>query len=208
MYHHSCLHSKTKDNSSVLCKLPCAAAHILNGTVGKIYSPILEYDSRAFTALKKYIEEQGLHLTLPFSGEAFSLGSAEVQILGPVKNYNSMNDMSIIVRIVYGNTSFLFTGDAEWDAEHDLVDADIDLSATLLKVGHHGSDTSSSYVFLREVMPEYTVISVGIDNGYGHPSETVISRLHDADSVIYRTDQNGTIICNSDGQKLVFTKER
>jgi len=168
-------------------------------SVGKVYSPVLEYDSRAFSSLVKYTEKQGLKLTLPVVGETFSLGSAVVQILGPIQTYDSINDMSIIVRIVYGETSFLFTGDAEWDAEHDLVDSGYDLSADLLKVAHHGSDTSSSYVFLREVMPQYAVISVGIGNSYAHPSETVLNRLDDCNTSIFRTDLLGTIILHSNG---------
>ena len=110
--------------------------------------------------------------------------------------------MSIIVRIVYGETSFLFTGGAEWDAEHDLVDSGYDLSATLLKVGHHGSDTSSSYIFLREVMPEYAIISVGEGNSYSHPDEAVLSRLHDAGTIVYQTNACGSIICYSNGHNL------
>ena len=118
------------------------------------------------------------------------------------------NDLSLVVRIVYGDTSFLFTGDAEWDAEHDMVDAGLELSSTLLSIGHHGSNTSSSYVFLREVMPEYAVISVGKDNSYGHPSEDTLSRLRDVDAQVYRTDLQGTITCVSDGHSLSFETEK
>ena len=91
-----------------------------------------------------------------------------------------MNDMSIAVRVVYGDTAFLFTGDAGWDAEHDLLESDYPLSAYVLKVAHHGSDTSTCYAFLRAVMPRCAVISVGEDNAYGHPSEATLSRLRDA----------------------------
>lgn len=171
-------------------------------TVGKVYSPVLDYDSKAFRSLVKYTTKQGKTLTIPTPGDTFSLGSAEVQILGPLKDYESVNDQSIIVRIVYGKTSFLFTGDAEWDAEHDLVDAGYELDSTLLKVGHHGSDTSSAYVFLREVMPEYAIISVGEDNSYGHPTENVLSKFRDAGSEVHRTDLEGTIICYSDGNTI------
>ena len=89
-----------------------------------------------------------------------------------------------------------------------MVASGNDLSATLLKVGHHGSDTSTSYVFLREVMPEYAVISVGQGNSYGHPCEDTFSRLRDAGAIIYRTDLQGNIICYSDGNLLTFETER
>lgn len=84
----------------------------------------------------------------------------------------------------------------------------MDLSADVLKVPHHGSDTSSSYVFLREVMPGYAVICVGEGNSYGHPTEAVLSRLQDAGAEIYRTDESGTIVCMSDGEKIVFYAEK
>ena len=84
------------------------------------------------------------------------------------------------------------------------MEAGVDLSADVLKVNHHGSETSNSYVFLREVMPTYAIISVGADNSYGHPSDEVLSRLEDAGAIVMRTDQMGTIICVSDGQSIVF----
>ena len=177
-------------------------------TVGTVYSPVIDYDSEAFQDFKRYAENQVGSLTIPSVGDTFNLGSATVQFLSPAYQYSDTNDTSIVVRIVYGNTSFLFTGDAEWEPEHDMVESGYDLSATLLKVGHHGSDTSTSYVFLREIMPQYAVISVGEGNSYGHPTEDTLSRLRDADVTVYRTDLQGDIICYSDGNTLTFVTEK
>lgn len=177
-------------------------------SVGTIYSPVTEYDIKTFSSLLKYAGKQGLSLTIPAVGDTFTVGSAVATFLSPAKAYDNTNDLSLVVRIVYCDTSFLFTGDAEWDAEHDMVDAGLELSSTLLSVGHHGSNTSSSYVFLREVMPEYAVISVGKDNSYGHPSEDVLSRLRDVGALVYRTDLQGTITCVSDGHTLSFETEK
>jgi len=177
-------------------------------TVGTVYSPVTDYDSEAFQDFKRYAEEQVRSLMIPSVGETFSLGSATVQFLSPAYQYADTNDTSIVVRIVYGNTSFLFTGDAEWEPEHDMVESGYDLSATLLKVGHHGSDTSTSYVFLREIMPQYAVISVGEGNSYGHPTDDTLSRLRDAGATVYRTDLQGDIICYSDGNSLMFVTEK
>lgn len=177
-------------------------------SVGTIYSPVTEYDSKQFSSLLKYAGKQGLSLTVPAVGDTFTVGSATATFLSPAKAYANTNDLSLVVRIVYGDTSFLFTGDAEWDAEHDMVDAGHELSSTLLSVGHHGSNTSSSYVFLREVMPEYAVISVGKDNSYGHPSEDTLSRLRDVGALVYRTDLQGTITCVSNGHTLSFETEK
>ena len=141
-------------------------------------------------------------------GDVFELGGATVEVLGPLWYSNNTNDLSLIIRITYGDVSFLFTGDAEWEEEHDLVEAGIDISADVLKVCHHGSSTSSSYVFLREVSPKYAVISVGEDNQYDHPTVETLSRLTDVGAVIYRTDEQGTIICTTDGTTVTFQTER
>jgi competence protein ComEC len=177
-------------------------------TVDTALCPVTDYDSKTFDSFVKYLGQQNVSITVPSAGDEFSLGSASVEVLGPQHSYDDPNDTSIVLKITYGNTSFLFTGDAERTAEADILEAGYDLSATVLKVGHHGSDTSTSYPFLREVMPEYGVICVGKDNSYGHPTDDTLSRLRDADVKVYRTDLQGTIICTSDGEKVAFTTER
>ena len=173
-------------------------------SVDTLYTPLLDYDTKAFRSMIRYAQEQGTTISIPAPGDHFMIGGADVEILGPLRQYDDMNDMSIICRITFGNTTFLFGGDAEWDAEHDLVAAGYDLSADVLKVNHHGSNTSSSYVFLRAVMPSYAIISVGETNSYGHPSEDVLSRLWDVGAAIMRTDELGTIECVSDGLNVYF----
>ncbi len=177
-------------------------------TVGTALSPVTEGDTKVFKNLVKSLEKQNVSLTVPNAGDTFSLGSAQVEILGPLKEYEETNDTSIVLRIQYGSTSFLFTGDMESAAEADLVDAGTRLSSTVLKVGHHGSSSSTSYRFLREVLPDYAVISVGSDNKYDHPTEAVLSRLEDAEVQVYRTDLHGTIIAESDGTTVTFHTEK
>lgn len=170
--------------------------------------PVTEYSSKVFQNMVKYLREQGKSITVPRPGDSFDLGSARVEILGPVKEYDDANNTSIVLRIDYGETSFLFTGDMETGAEGDLLDSGADVSATVLKAGHHGSDTSTGYRFLREVMPQYAVISVGEGNKYGHPSDEVLSRFRDAGTEVYRTDMQGHIIAKSDGKTVTFTTEK
>ena len=177
-------------------------------SVGTALSPVTEGDTKVFKNLVKSLEKQNVSLTVPSAGDTFSLGSAQVEILGPIKEYEETNDTSIVLRIQYGSTSFLFTGDMESAAEADLVDAGARLSSTVLKVGHHGSSSSTSYRFLREVLPDYAVISVGADNKYDHPTEAVLSRLEDAEVQIYRTDLHGTVIAESDGTTVTFHTEK
>ena len=110
--------------------------------------------------------------------------------------------------IKYGDTKFLFTGDAEREAEQVILNSGADLSCDVLKVGHHGSDTSTSYVWLNAILPEYAVISVGKENSYGHPTDAVLSRLRDADVKTYRTDLNGDIYVTSDGKTVTIKTDK
>ena len=173
-------------------------------SVDRLLTPVLEYDTKAFRSMMKYADKQGTKIEIPSVGDSFMIGSARVDILGPLRFYDNNNDKSIVCRITHGENTFLFGGDAEWTSEHDLVDSGVDLSADVLKVNHHGSDTSTSYVFLRAVMPEYAVISVGKDNSYDHPSEAVLSRLQDVGAEVFRTDELGSIECISDGTSITF----
>ena len=173
-------------------------------TAGTVYCPVTDYDSKAFRNFSDRVAEQNCDLTVPKAGETFALGGAEVEILACNPEAEDTNNTSIVLRLAYGETSFLFMADAETPVERELLDAGTDLSATVLKVGHHGSGTSTSYRFLNEVMPAYAVISVGKDNSYGHPDETVLSRLEDAGARILRTDELGDILFVSDGRTVTL----
>ncbi len=177
-------------------------------TVGTVYCPVTEYDSGVFRNFKKYVEKQGAAITVPRKGDTFELGNAVCTVIAVDPDAEDTNNTSIVLRIEYGKTSFLFTADAERAVELELVDSRYKLESTVLKVGHHGSDTSTSYVFLREIMPEYAVISVGADNDYGHPTGEVLSRLRDADVKVIRTDRHGTVVCTSDGKTVSFQTEK
>jgi len=172
---------------------------------GKVFATAASYDSVPYKNFLKAVAKQGLEITVPHPGDSFNLGNSTVQFMGPViLNHDDLNESSLVLRIVFGETSFLFTGDAGYESEHAMLEAGYELSSTVLKVGHHGSDSSTSYVFLREVSPTYAVISVGADNPYGHPSEKVLSRLRDAETTVYRTDLQGDVIALSDGHKVTF----
>ena len=176
-------------------------------SAGTVYCPVTDYDTKAFQNFKKAAQKHGCSLTVPTVGDAFSLGSANCEILA-VNTQEDTNNTSIVLRITYGETSFLFTGDAEREVELALLDSNTKLQSTVLKVGHHGSESSTSYAFLREVAPAYAVISVGKDNTYGHPTEEVLSRLRDADVKTYRTDLQRDVICSSDGKTVTFSTAR
>jgi len=172
-----------------------------------VLSPVKSYDNDAFTDFVKYANKNGNGIKIPSIGDTYNLGSATVSILG-LNAGSETNDSSIIVKVNYGKTSFLFTGDAERDAEQKVLYSGADLSATVLKVGHHGSDTSTTYPFLREIMPKYAVISVGANNSYEHPTDNTLSRLRDAGANVYRTDLHGDIIFTSDGNTVSVSTEK
>lgn len=176
--------------------------------VGAVWCPVTTYESSCFEDFVRYADQQDLELTLPKIGSSYLLGEAEITVLGPVGEYDQTNDTSIVLRVEHGSNAFLFTGDAEVAAEKDILTSGLDVSATVLKVGHHGSDTSTCYQWLREVSPKYAVIQVGEGNSYGHPQESVLSRLRDAGVRVYRTDLQGHIICTSDGETVTFTTNK
>ena len=178
--------------------------------VGKVYCPVTEFPTAAFESVLTLLDKKGLEITVPVPGEAFTLGSAFVQIFGPVGSYENVNDTSIVLKITFGEKSFLFTGDAEYDAEHDIINAGFDLSADVLKVGHHGSYTSTSYVWLKAINPQYAVISSNRTEKpeYNHPHSGLVSRLRDNDTTVYRTDLQGTVTCITYGTELAFMVER
>ena len=174
-------------------------------SVGTAYCPVTTGTTETFQSFVKYLAQRGKQITVPTAGETFALGGAQVQILGPLHSAEDSNDNSIVLKVSFGATSFLFTGDAERAEEQDLLNAGVNLQSTVLKVGHHGSDTSTSYPFLRAVAPQYAVISVGAGNSYGHPTEAVLSRLRDAGVTAFRTDMQGEITAVSDGQTVNFS---
>ena len=172
-----------------------------------ILCPTKNYDSDAFEDFKKYAKENG-GIKIPKVGKTYELGDAEIEILGVNSADDEENDTSIVLKITYGDTSFLFTGDAERAAEEVIIDSDVDVSATVLKVGHHGSDAATSYDFFRQVKPEYVVISVGEGNSYGHPHDETLEMLSNAVTTVFRTDLQGDIYCVSDGKTVAFTTEK
>ena len=169
--------------------------------------PVTSYDTEAFKDFKKYADSKGGGITIPSVGDKYTLGSATIEIIG-VNSTSDANSCSIVLMITYGDTKFLFTGDAEREAEQVILDSGTALAADVLKVGHHGSENSTTYPFLREIMPKYAVISVGEDNSYGHPTDNTLSRLRDADVKVFRTDMQGDIYCTSDGKTVKMSVEK
>ena len=176
-----------------------------------VYAPTRTYSSNIFDKFVYYTDQQGLTITIPQPGDTFQLGQAKITVLGPVKSYPDPNNTSIVLMADFLDTRFLFTGDMEKEAENDMLDhwgEQYNWNCDVLKSGHHGSSTSSSYRLIYETDPEYIVISVGKDNSYGHPHRETIALYKDAGIPAFRTDELGHVIVTSDGSNVTLTWEK
>ncbi len=175
--------------------------------IGNIYMPKVSYDSTAYTNLLETIDSKGLLIISAKKGVVVAnTDEYYAEILSPVRErYNEMNYYSVVLKLTYKNTTYLFTGDAEIINENELEG---DISADVLKVGHHGSDTSSSEAFLNKVNPKIAVIHVGKDNSYSHPHDVVLNRLEERKVTTLRTDINGTVIIRSNGDDITYKGEK
>lgn len=173
-----------------------------------VWYPDYDHGTKTEASFLTAADNCGANLYRPELGETYDLGGATVTVLGPVAEYDEPNDMSIVLLVQFGDDRFLFTGDMENTdgAETDLLEywGDDALQADVLKVGHHGSNTSTSYRFLRAVAPAYAVISVGEGNKHNHPSKETMDILGQAEVYVYRTDYMGTVIAVSDGKGISF----
>lgn len=182
-----------------------AAASVLTAVrASTIYCPNNNASQKFFKNFLDKAKAQDITPTCPSLGQTFKLGGATVKVLGPFHpNDKNENNTSIVIKITYGSTSFLFMGDAESEEEKELVGKwKSELKCNVLKVGHHGADTSSTYNFLKTADPDIAIISVGTGNKYGHPTENTLSRYRDAEVKVYRTDMQGDILVTSNGKKI------
>ena len=173
--------------------------------VERFYMPNKAHTTQTFANLIEAVNQSGARRIQAKAGVSFEFDDAKAEFLAPNSaNYDSLNDYSAVLKITHGQNRFLLTGDAERVSEQEMLDAGYDLKATVLKVGHHGSNTSTTDAFLKAVSPDCAVISCGEGNQYGHPHQEVLSRLVAAGVDICRTDQLGTILATSDGQRVAF----
>ena len=173
--------------------------------IGKLYLPKVTSTTKTFQDVVTAMKNKGLKATAPKVGEIFNLGSAKCTILAPNSSeYKGMNNYSIVIKLEFGNNSFLFAGDAEQISEKEMLAKGFDVSAHLLKIGHHGSHSSTTNEFLSKVNPKYAVISSGAGNSYEHPHKETMDKLKNANIPVYRTDELGTIIATSNGQTISF----
>lgn len=168
--------------------------------VGTFYMPEKEHTTQIFGKMLDAVSANGCAAEYAFAGKSIiDTGNLKVYFIGPVRICEDNNNCSAVIKIEYKEISMLFTGDAEYSEENDILSSGYDVSADILKVGHHGSSSSSSPEFIAAVNPKTAVISVGAGNKYGHPTNEVLAVLNNAGINIYRTDESGTVVITSDG---------
>jgi len=176
-----------------------------NINIESVYMPKAQNDTRTFEDLLQAIQNKGLTINTAKAGiSIIDIDNLKVGIIAPNSDsYDDLNDYSAVIKLTYKNNSFLFMGDAETLSENEIT---ADVNADVLKIGHHGSSSSTSEVFLNKVSPKYAIISVGADNSYGHPATETTEKLDNVGAIVYRTDQDGTIVFTSDGSNISVDK--
>lgn len=174
--------------------------------IGRVYMPNVSSNTTSYRELLTSMNKKGLRANKAKAGLTLDFGQGiKAEILAPnSSSYEETNDFSAVLSLTYGETSFLFTGDAQVTSEKEMLAAGRGLHADVLKIGHHGSHSSTSPAFLSKVQPKYAVISVGKGNDYGHPHQETLSALSKAGIHVYRTDESGTIVAESNGKTLTF----
>lgn len=173
--------------------------------------PDVNKSTKIYTDTLTALTEMNVKAKRPVPGDSYALGEADFCVLAPLsEKYTDWNDYSVVLRLSFGSRSVLFTGDAEKTSEREMTEhySRTDLQADVLKVGHHGSRTSTTDAFLALVRPSYAVISCGEGNSYNHPHEETLTRLSQAGVRVYRTDQCGTVVLVTDGTALQFSAEK
>jgi len=176
--------------------------------IGKIFMPKATTTTKTFEDLLLAVKAKGLKINTAKAGiVVLNQGNLMINFVAPCgSNYDDLNNWSAVTRIQYGNNSFLLMGDAEVLSEQEILSSGANIKADVLKVGHHGSSSSTSSAFLKSVKPKYAVISVGTGNKYGHPHKVTLTKLANAKVQVCRTDRDGTIIVTSDGKNITVKK--
>lgn len=180
----------------------------VNNVIMPKYSEVNMPTSKTYENLLYALSDSDAKVIAAVPGNSYTLSACSFTVLAPHKDYEELNNSSVVVRFAFGDTAFLFQGDAERKSEQDILDAGFTVRADVIKLGHHGSKTSSSAGYLAAVQPKLAVVSCGLDNAYKHPSDTILKRLDDLSIDYRRTDRNGTIVVTSNGTEISVETEK
>lgn len=191
------------DEDHVSGLIGCLSAFSVDNVIGADYV----HDSSLYSSFMDAVAAQGMEVQHPAVGTEYTFGSGEFTVLSPKTISKESNANSVAIKLTNRDNSFIFTGDADYNSEADMVASGIDLDCDVLSLGHHGSATSTSWDFLQATVPEFAVISCGAGNMYGHPHEETMEKLADMGIQVYRSDEQGTIVASSDGSTITWSAE-
>ena len=167
------------------------------------------HDSNLYTSFMDAVDAEGLKMQYPEVGTQYRMEDAVITILSPEEITGDSNSNSVAIMLSYGEMDFIFTGDADYKSEREMIETfGYDLDCEVLSVGHHGSATATSEDFLYETTPDYAVISCGKDNSYGHPHKETLQFLQEYEVEVLRNDESGTIVAETDGVEILWTTEK
>lgn len=190
------------DSDHVSGLIGCLNAFDVKNVIGSNY----EHNSNLYTSFMKAVKAEGLKMKYPKVGTKFPFGDAEITILSPKEIGGDSNANSVAIKLSYGDSDFIFTGDADYGSEREMVASGIGLDCEVLSLAHHGSSTGNSSLFLEKTTPEWAVISCAKNNGYGHPHVEVVELLEAMEIDVFRSDVQGTVIATTDGKNITWSE--
>lgn len=190
------------DSDHVSGLIGCLNAFEVKQVIGSNY----EHDSKLYESFMEAVKAEGLKMQYPKVGTQYEFGDAVFTILAPKEIGKDSNGNSVVIKLSYGNSDFIFTGDADYGSEREMVASGIDLDCEVLSLAHHGSASGNSSLFLEKTLPEVAVISCGKDNSYGHPHVEVVELLKNMEIDVFRNDVQGTVIATTNGKTITWSE--
>lgn len=190
------------DSDHVSGLIGCLNAFDVKNVIGSNYV----HSSSLYTSFMDAVKEEGLKMQYPKVGTKYAFGDAVITILAPKEIGKDSNANSVAIKLSYGESDFIFTGDADYGSERQMVASGINLDCEVLSLAHHGSSTGNSSLFLEKTVPEWAVISCSKDNDYGHPHVEVVELLEAMEIDVFRSDVQGTVIATTDGKTITWSE--
>ena len=190
------------DSDHLAGRIGCLNAFEVKQVIGSNY----EHDSKLYTSFMEAVEAEGLQMQYPPVGKTYAFGEAEITVLAPKEIGKDSNANSVAIKLSYGESDFIITGDADYGSEREMAASGIDLDCEVLSLAHHGSASGNSSLFLEKTTPEYAVISCAKGNNYGHPHVEVVELLEVMEIEVFRSDVLGTVIATTDGKTITWSQ--
>ena len=190
------------DSDHLAGLIGCLNTFDVKNVIGSNY----EHESKLYNSFMDAVKDEGLKMQYPKVGTKYAFGEAEITILAPAEIGDDSNANSVAIKLTYGESDFIFTGDADYGSEREMVASGINLDCEVLSLAHHGSSTGNSSLFMEKTTPEWAVISCAKNNGYGHPHVEVVELLEGMEIDVFRSDVQGTVVATTDGKTITWSE--